>query len=248
MPAPRVRDLEAAHGLLRIRQQTFREDVAKLAEQLYSGKIDLSTWHDEMRQAVKDLHISSLVIGKGGEWGTITQSEWGRVGRELRDQYAYLRNYARQVEQRVHMELMEQENVFSLKYLQMRSGLYAGNSNATFWRGVTYNLLPQVPGDGQTACVMNCGCHLRVDAGDNPNTLHVYWILDPALENCDDCVRLAEEWTPYVLVLPPEYIAAAVRIHVDLQATVMKVIHADAVWFAAQVHEIIHGHRRAVYA
>jgi len=29
---------------------------------------------------------------------------------------------------------------------------------------------------------------------------------------------------------------------------VINVIEADAVWFAAQVHEIVHGHRRRVYA
>lgn len=248
MPAPRVRDLETAHGLLRIRQETFKEDVAKFAEQLYDGKLTLKQWHGEMQQAVKDLHISSLVISRGGQWRSVTFSEWGRVGRELRDQYAYLRNYAKQVEGRVHMDVMGAENAYSLKYLQARSALYSGNSNATFWRGVTYNLLPQVPGDGNTACLMNCGCHLRIEAGDNPNTLHVYWVVNEMLENCEDCLRLQDEWAPYVLELPADYVEAAVRINIDLQATVINVIEADAVWFAAQVHEIVYGHRRRVYA
>jgi hypothetical protein len=248
MPAARVRDLEAAHKLVRLRQETFKADVARLAERLYNGELTIKQWHGEMKQAVKDLHISSLVISKGGEWDTITFSEWGRVGRELRDQYAYLRNYAKQVEQKVYAEAMGIDNAYSLQYLQARSSLYAGSTNATFWRGVTYNLLPQVPGDGQTECLMNCGCQLRVEAGDNPNTLHVYWILNPMLENCSDCVRLTEEWAPYVLELPADYVEAAMRIDVDLQRTVINVIRADAAWFAAQMHEIIYGHRRRVYA
>jgi hypothetical protein len=247
MPAPRVRDLETAHKFLELRQKLFKQDVAKLAERLYDGGLSIKQWHAEMKQAVKDLHITSLVTSRGGEWGTITFSEWGRVGRELRDQYAYLRNYAQQIEQRVHMDAMGVDNAYSLKYLQMRSALYSGNSNATFWRGVTYNLLPQVPGDGQTECLMNCGCRLRIEPGDNPNTLHVYWIVNPMLENCEDCLRLEQEWNPYVLELPGEYVEAAVRMHVDLQVTIINVIHADAVWFAARVHEIVHGHRRTVY-
>jgi len=106
MPAPRVRSLEDAHKLLRLRQKTFKADVAKIAERFHGGQIDLVQWHAEMKQSVKDLHISSLVISRGGEWNTITFSEWGRVGRELRDQYAYLRNYAQQVEQRVPIRVM----------------------------------------------------------------------------------------------------------------------------------------------
>jgi len=248
MPAPRISDPETAIGLLRMRQESFTKDVAKLAERLRSGKIDLAQWHSDMKQSVKDLHISSLVISRGGEWKSITFSEWGRVGRELRDQYAYLRGYAQQVEQRAHMELMGLENQHSLEYMKWRSALYAGNSNATFWRGVTHNLLPQVPGDGKTACKMNCGCVLRVEAGDTPNTLYVYWVVNAALENCEDCLRLEMEWAPYVLELPGEYVEAAVRMGIDLQQTVMNVIRADAVFFAQCVHEIIHGHRRAVYA
>jgi len=248
MPAPRVRDLEVAHGLLEMRRVAYKKDVAKLAERLYNGELSIKQWHTEMKQAVKDLHISSLVISKGGERDSITFSEWGRVGRELRDQYGYLRKYAEQVEQRVHMEAMGLENAYSLKYLQARSGLYSGNANATFWRGVTYNLLPQVPGDGKTACKMNCGCLLRVEAGDTANTLHVYWVVNPALENCEDCIRLEAEWAPYVLELPASYVEAAVRMDIDLQTTVANVIQADARWFAEQVHEIVHGHRRAIYA
>ena len=248
MPAPRVRDVSVARRLIALRQETFRRDVARLARQLWEGQIDLVGWHRAMKQAVKDLHISSLVIARGGEWDAITFAEWGRVGRELRDQYAYLRRYAGQIEQRAHMELMGQENFYSLNYLQARSGLYAGSSAATFWRGVTYNLLPQVPGDGQTACKMNCGCHLEIEDGNLPGTLDVYWVLDPMLENCPDCVRLTGEWAPYVLVLPAEQVAAAGRIGVDLRATVRAVIRADAAWFAEQVHAIVHGGRRRVYA
>lgn len=248
MPAPRIRTIAQKRKWLAARQAMFKKDVAALATKLHKGKLTVGQWHDAMRVAVKDLHISSLVISKGGEWGTVTFSEWGRVGRELRDQYAYLRGYAKKVEAGVEIELMGLKVGHSEAYLKARSGLYSGNSNATFWRGMTHNLLPQVPGDGQTACKMNCGCHLRVEAGDVPGTLHVYWILNAALENCDDCVRLAGEWAPFVLVLPPEMVESAASVNVDLAATIIKVIEADVEWFTEQVHEILHGHRRRIYA
>jgi len=243
MPAPRVRDPKTAYKLVQARRRAFNRDVAALAKRLHVGDLTITQWHQEMRQNIKDLHVSSLVISRGGEWDTITQAEWGRVGRYLRDQYGYLNTFAEQLRAKAELAAMNLDTFQNEKYIAARSALYGGNANATFWRGVTYGLLPQVPGDGQTICRTNCGCHLEVEAGDTPDTLHVFWRINVALENCEDCVRLAAEWNPYVVALPAELMTAGASLGLDVQRTVMRAIRVDAGWFAGLLHITVHEHR-----
>jgi len=245
MPAPRVRNLEYARGLVELRKEAFKQDAADLAKRLHAGELSVLEWRTEMRQAVKDLHVMALVISRGGEQGNVTQSEWGRVGRYLRDQYGYLDNFAHQLQQRAEMATLGLANLQSQGYIATRSSLYGGNALASFWRGVTYGLLPQVPGDGKTRCKTNCGCRLEIEAGDTPDILLVTWVMDPALENCEDCTRLAAEWNPYTLILPYEMFDQAQGMGLDLRDTVIRTIRADAEWFAGALHAAVHRHRKA---
>lgn len=235
MPAPRIRDTESGYKLLQARREAFNKDVADLARRLKSGDLTISQWQSEMRQAIKDLHVTSLVIARG-DASYVTQAEWGRLGRYVRDQYAYLNNYATYLRGKAELVAMGQGKFPSEAYIAARAALYGGNANASFWRGVTYGLLPQVPGDGKTQCLTNCGCHLEIEAGDTPETLHVFWIRNPALENCPDCIQLEAEWNPYVIVLPDELMTAGAALGLDVQGTVMRAIQADAGWFAGLLH------------
>ena len=209
MPAPRIRDTKVGLKLLEARRSAFDRAAEALAHKLRSGEISVEGWRTAMRQEIKDLHVTSLVISRGGEWKTISFSEWGRLGGNLRVQYRYLDRYAEQIQTRAEAAAMGQGKFYSEKYLAWRSKLYGGNAKASYWRGVVYGLLPQVPGDGQTRCGTNCKCELRIENGDKLNTLLVYWDLTPA-EHCEDCVRLNQEWNPYVLELPPEVVEAAI--------------------------------------
>lgn len=210
MPAPRVRDTKTGLRLLELRRKAFDEAEKKLIRQLGRGDISLVQWRSAMRREIRDLHRTALIIARGGEWDSITLSEWGRLGGHLRVQYRYLDRYAQAIKERTEAALLGQGKPYSEPYLIWRGNLYGYNATATFWRGVVYGLLPQVPRDGQTRCRMGCQCELRIEDGDEPNTLHVYWELNPA-EHCEDCERLSQEWNPYVLELPPEATAAAVE-------------------------------------
>ena len=70
-----------------------------------------------------------------------------------------------------------------------RAGMYASAVKGT-WYGARYPGLSQYPGDGNTKCLVNCGCDL--DERDDG----IHWILNEALENCDDCQELAKG-SPY---------------------------------------------------
>ena len=64
-----------------------------------------------------------------------------------------------------------------------RAGMYASAVKGTYY-GARYPGLNQYPGDGSTACKVNCKCSLdeREDG--------IHWILNPA-EHCDDCQAMA---------------------------------------------------------
>jgi len=199
-PLPRLRDVGSRRAALDSYIGAFNKRAVELGSQLHSGAIGVDAWQLAMRAELKTLHVNALVISRGGEWGAITQSEWGRLGAYVRGQYNYLYQYAQAVQKNA-LEALSGGKFYSEKYLIWRSKLYGGNARASFYRGLAYGLLEQVPADGQTQCGSNCQCELRFEEGDQPGLLLVYWELRPA-EHCDDCVKLSETWNPLELWLP----------------------------------------------
>jgi hypothetical protein len=72
----------------RITAQTIR---------MQKGQLGLGAWQNEMRENIKQIHLYSAAAGKGG-WAQLTQSDLGRVGRELQKQYGFLDKFARGLE------------------------------------------------------------------------------------------------------------------------------------------------------
>lgn|GEM_PF-5625264 len=68
-----------------------------LAEALKSGRMDLITWEIRMRREIKNVALYSAAVSKGG-WAQMSESDLGRVGRFVQDQYVALRGFARQIE------------------------------------------------------------------------------------------------------------------------------------------------------
>lgn len=66
-----------------------RDRIEDLAYQLQRGDVSIDQWLVEMRSAVKDVQLYSTALAKGG-WAQMTQADFGRVGRIVRDQYVYL--------------------------------------------------------------------------------------------------------------------------------------------------------------
>lgn len=82
---------ELDHALV----QASRETRA-LAERLRSRTISLRRWELEMRRQVRRAQLYSAAAAKGG-WAQMDPADFGRAGREIRDQYAYLKRFARQI-------------------------------------------------------------------------------------------------------------------------------------------------------
>jgi hypothetical protein len=64
---------------------------------LRDGSMSLDAWAAEMRASIKDVHLYSTAVARGG-WDQMTFADFGRVGRLVRDQYAYLDRFVADVE------------------------------------------------------------------------------------------------------------------------------------------------------
>lgn len=69
------------------------ENIRALTESLRDRTLTLGQWERAMRVELKSIHIYSGMMAKGGR-AQLSQSDFGRIGRELRDQYGFLREFA----------------------------------------------------------------------------------------------------------------------------------------------------------
>jgi hypothetical protein len=70
--------------------------VSVLTEQLRSRALPLGEWERRMRQEIKAIHLYSAMAAKGGR-AQLTPRDLGRVGAQVKRQYAYLRRFADQI-------------------------------------------------------------------------------------------------------------------------------------------------------
>lgn len=178
-------DDAAKRRLFEIRLGVFYEQSDALAEQVFTGALDIGSWEAEMRTLIKEMYTSASAIGKGG-WDNMTFSDWGRLGNPLKNQYKYLQGFASDIAERA-------EDV-TLPYIRSRARMY-GNS-----AGYVAQLmqaqpdliqnLPWLPKDGSTECLVNCKCFWElavIKKSKTTKTVRATWRLRPA-EHCSDCV------------------------------------------------------------
>ena len=174
--------------LLDLRVNIFYDKSDKLAERVFTGDLTIGAWEEAMRAELRQLHSSAAAIAKGG-WDNMTSADWGRLGTPLREQYKYLHGFANTI--------AEQSDTISLKAIQARARMYGratGNTTAIIQAGsIIESLLPWLPGDGSTRCLVNCKCRwdlriIKIDKKSGDKTVKAVWRLSPA-EHCEDCLE-----------------------------------------------------------
>ena len=106
---------EQVRQALDIALDRSRNEVARLSRELVAGRINLADWQTSVAREVKSMHMCSAALAKGG-WAQLTPQDTGRVGRILRDEYAYLANFAQQVksgQQRLDGSLVTRANLYA---------------------------------------------------------------------------------------------------------------------------------------
>ncbi len=167
-------------------------NAADLAAQFSNGIITAEEWRLAMRERLKQDAIQQYVLGRGGR-EQMTQQDWGRTGRALRDQYAFVDNMAAE---------MEAGNLTEGQ-IRSRSQNIVGSCIGLFerGRGAAFGInLPRVPRDGTTICVSGCQCHWRIetisDGSDGVDVIvEATWLLGIA-DHCETCIERSQAWTP----------------------------------------------------
>lgn len=70
--------------------------IRSSTQALREGRVSLADWQAGMRANLKASHLAATALAKGG-WHNMAPSDYGRVGRILRDQYGYLSNFAAEI-------------------------------------------------------------------------------------------------------------------------------------------------------
>lgn len=67
-----------------------RRGLRQASIQLRNGEISLRQWQREVATRLKDSHLYAAAIARGGK---LSQADYGRIGRLVRDRYAYLARF-----------------------------------------------------------------------------------------------------------------------------------------------------------
>lgn len=165
-------------------KRSFYEDIDRLAEGLYTGRITLGMWEEDMRTRLRIFMAGTTMIAKGDP-EAVTQSDWGRVGYHMREQYRWLHRFAQ--------DIYTRRDSITLAAIQARARLYADAANRVgtdIQAGELRQYLPYLPADGSTSCLNRCGCTWALEVvGVAPDAMtkgiRAVWTLHPEKEHCE---------------------------------------------------------------
>lgn len=72
------------------------EAMRQASERLRSGALSLDQWFDTMTREIKNVHLSSAALAKGG-FAQMTQADYGSAGGIVRREYGFLRRFGEQI-------------------------------------------------------------------------------------------------------------------------------------------------------
>ena len=188
--------VESRRALTRRREAALRHEFSLVqhawaedaTQQLANGHWTIQRWEREARERIKLVHLAEYLFGRGGT-PAMTPSDYGRVGRALRDQYEYLHRFAIQIA----------EGTLSPARIEDRLTLYFESGTQAYERGrqAAYDglRLPATPADGGTVCLVRCRC--RWEIRESKTQWSCFWRRTSG-ESCPDCVNRAARYSPYI--------------------------------------------------
>jgi hypothetical protein len=156
-----------------------------LTNQLRNREISLADWQLQMRAEIKSAHLNAAMVARGGR-DQMTPADWGRTGRELRNQYEYLDKWAADIASgkvkldgraNVRAQLygdasrstyeQNRRAVASVNgYTQERRILHAAEScvDCLEYAGLGWQPIGTLPRIGESQCRSNCRCTFEYQA------------------------------------------------------------------------------------
>jgi hypothetical protein len=164
-------------------------DADALADELGTSG-DLEAWQDDMRSLIEETHSAAYMLGRGGI-NFMGLAENASLALLIAAQFNFLQDFARDV----------RAGRVSLSQARARSELYMASATNAFAQGhaAAYGdelELPAFPGDGGTACLMNCRCAWDIE--ETETEWRAYWLATGDDDECSDCDDRAAQYSPFV--------------------------------------------------
>ncbi len=165
------------------------EPLFGLVDDYIAGSITGAFLIKQIKDEVRDAAIIAYMVGRGGR-GQMTQSDWGRVGNVIKDQYKFLDR------------LLKELPNLSSGQLKFRLSMYLNSTREAFERanevaqGISPGSLPAYPGSGDTICLTNCKCSWRIEK--TKSGWNCYWELGSSVP-CETCKGRSKSWNPFVI-------------------------------------------------
>lgn len=106
------------------RIEQIKDDLQQVGDLLLTGKISLDTWQRQTAAILKILHAQQFLLAVGGA-SAIQKEDYLTIGRQLKSQYSYLRNFAVDC----------QSGTMTTAQFRARVNLYANSSKGSFFAG-----------------------------------------------------------------------------------------------------------------
>lgn len=157
------------------------------AASLYlSGQLSAADFGVAFKQELKYSWLQQGILGKGGR-DQMDFSDWGYIGRQLRDEYELIDGFV------VTLDNLSEAQI------RARAANYFRASRAAFERGYVRSFgipdLPAYPADGSSICMNGDGCRWIIIEREGAGNFDCYWTLG-ATEHCPTCIDRAIEWSP----------------------------------------------------
>lgn len=180
---PPIPDSEKLSALRAVKTR-FYGDLDRLAENLFRGRITLGMWEQDIRTRLRIYLVNAGVIGKG-DVEQMTQSDWGRIGQHLRQQYRWLHGFTQ--------DIFDRKESITIAAIKARAHLYAeamGRIATDIQAGDLRSQLSRLPGDSKTPCLNQCACRwllLRTEEDPEMGIKNVtyIWTLNHEVEHCE---------------------------------------------------------------
>lgn len=158
------------------------DTVQALADALRNREISLADFELAARRLIKNTHLNAIALERGG-YANMTPADYGRAGQIIRQQYAYMKNFALDIasgKQRIDGTLSRRLRLYAQagrnSFYRSHAGHLPGKvthqrsirtKRDSCWQCIELDRKvfaindSSFPLPGRRVCNHNCGCHLE---------------------------------------------------------------------------------------
>lgn len=112
----------------------IEKDIETIGELLIRRQISLETWQETTGRALKSLWLQEYALGRGGV-KQVEPTEWLAVGRQLREQYSYLRGFSEDINRGYSVGKDGRQIPMSESRFRARLNMYSKAAKTSFEMG-----------------------------------------------------------------------------------------------------------------